>query len=90
MSASFEAESQILISGYMRVSLSVVKLTKNWRNHSAILRYPNERFYANELEACAPASTTDSLLSWSELGRAGFPIIFENIAGTVISLPIQV
>ncbi|KAG8746581.1 hypothetical protein FRC10_004433 [Ceratobasidium sp. 414] len=60
---------------------TVVKLTKNWRNHATILRYPNERFYANELEACAPASTTDSLLSWSELGRAGFPIIFENIAG---------
>ncbi|KAG9103867.1 hypothetical protein FRC06_007396 [Ceratobasidium sp. 370] len=60
---------------------TVVKLTKNWRNHTAILRYPNERFYANELEACAPASTTDGLLSWSELGRAGFPIIFENIAG---------
>lgn len=60
---------------------SVVKLSKNWRNHPAILRYPNERFYDNELEACAPARTTDSLLTWSELGRAGFPIIFENIAG---------
>ncbi|KAG9124505.1 hypothetical protein FRC07_011359 [Ceratobasidium sp. 392] len=60
---------------------TVVKLTKNWRNHLAILRYPNEHFYTNELQACAPASTTDSLLSWSELGRAGFPIIFENIAG---------
>ncbi|QRW00523.1 RNA helicase [Ceratobasidium sp. AG-Ba] len=60
---------------------TVVKLTKNWRNHTAILRYPNERFYANELEPCAPATTTDSLLEWSELGRRGFPIIFENIAG---------
>lgn len=60
---------------------TVVKLTKNWRNHAAILRYPNQRFYANELEACAPATTTDSLLEWSELGRRGFPIIFENIAG---------
>ncbi|KAL5635882.1 hypothetical protein ACGC1H_004621 [Rhizoctonia solani] len=60
---------------------TVVKLSKNWRNHPSILRYPNERFYANELEACASASVTNSLLAWSELGRAGFPIIFENIAG---------
>lgn len=59
----------------------VVKLSKNWRNHAAILRYPNERFYANELEACAPPNITDILLNWPELGRRGFPIIFENIAG---------
>ncbi|KAH7340553.1 P-loop containing nucleoside triphosphate hydrolase protein [Rhizoctonia solani] len=60
---------------------TVVKLSKNWRNHPSILRYPNERFYANELEACASSSITSSLLAWPELGRAGFPIIFENIAG---------
>ncbi|KDN51589.1 hypothetical protein RSAG8_00134, partial [Rhizoctonia solani AG-8 WAC10335] len=60
---------------------TVVKLSKNWRNHPSILRYPNERFYANELEACASSSVTNSLLAWPELGRAGFPIIFENIAG---------
>ncbi|KAF8759113.1 P-loop containing nucleoside triphosphate hydrolase protein [Rhizoctonia solani] len=56
-------------------------LSKNWRNHPAILRYSNERFYDNELESCASASVTNSLLAWSELGRTGFPIIFENIAG---------
>lgn len=66
----------------MRTFISVVKLSKNWRNHPAILRYPNERFYDSELEACASSRTTDSLLTWSELGRAGFPIIFENVAGT--------
>ncbi|CAE6384609.1 unnamed protein product [Rhizoctonia solani] len=60
---------------------TVVKLSKNWRNHPSILRYPNERFYANELEPCASTSITHSLLAWPELGRAGFPIIFENIAG---------
>ncbi|GAB1517351.1 hypothetical protein RhiTH_000397 [Rhizoctonia solani] len=60
---------------------TVVKLSKNWRNHPAILRYSNERFYDNELESCASASVTNSLLAWSELGRTGFPIIFENIAG---------
>ncbi|CAE6520072.1 unnamed protein product [Rhizoctonia solani] len=60
---------------------TVVKLSKNWRNHPSILRYPNERFYANELEACASSSVTNSLLAWAELGRTGFPIIFENIAG---------
>ncbi|KAJ1310105.1 hypothetical protein OPQ81_006853 [Rhizoctonia solani] len=60
---------------------TVVKLSKNWRNHPSILRYPNEQFYANELEACASSSITNSLLSWPELGRSGFPILFENIAG---------
>jgi helicase MOV-10 len=59
-----------------------VKLSKNWRNHPAILKYPNETFYANELETCASSSVTNVLLAWPELGRAGFPIIFENIAGT--------
>ncbi|QRW27114.1 helicase domain-containing protein [Rhizoctonia solani] len=48
---------------------------------SCDLRYSNERFYDNELESCASASVTNSLLAWSELGRTGFPIIFENIAG---------
>ncbi|CAE6393339.1 unnamed protein product [Rhizoctonia solani] len=60
---------------------TVVKLSKNWRNHPAILRYPNETFYANELETCASSSVTNVLLAWPELGRTGFPIIFENIAG---------
>ncbi|KAJ7931318.1 hypothetical protein B0H13DRAFT_1858158 [Mycena leptocephala] len=32
---------------------SVVKLTKNFRSHNAILKFPNERFYGGELQQCA-------------------------------------
>jgi superfamily I DNA and/or RNA helicase len=60
---------------------SVTKLLKNFRSHEAILAFPNEQFYRNELVACASPNITDSLLNWPGLASSKFPIIFEAIAG---------
>ncbi|KAI4522633.1 P-loop containing nucleoside triphosphate hydrolase protein [Schizophyllum commune Loenen D] len=60
---------------------SVVKLIKNYRSHPAILRFPNERFYGGELEACASPQMVRSYHGWSELPNKKFPIIFHAISG---------
>ncbi|KAM5538664.1 hypothetical protein V8D89_007693 [Ganoderma adspersum] len=41
------------------------KLLKNYRSHEAILWYPNEKFYDNELETFSPT----------------FPVVFHAISG---------
>ena len=56
-------------------------MTKNYRSHNAILKYPNERFYANELEPCADKKRTDSFLGSPLLASSKFPIIFHAMAG---------
>ncbi|KAG8896554.1 hypothetical protein FRB99_008838 [Tulasnella sp. 403] len=61
--------------------VTVVKLTKNWRSHPAILRYPNEEFYRDELEACGDPVMINSLLRWNYLPSSTFPIIFHSIKG---------
>ncbi|KAG8929260.1 hypothetical protein FRC01_004607 [Tulasnella sp. 417] len=61
--------------------LTMVKLTKNWRSHEAILRFPNDNFYNGELEVCAPCTVTDSLLGSPVLARSNFPVVFHGIAG---------
>ncbi|KAG8954837.1 hypothetical protein FRC04_010319 [Tulasnella sp. 424] len=63
------------------VGVTMVKLTKNWRSHDAILRFPNETFYNGELEACAPCTVIDSLLESPVLARKNFPVVFHGIAG---------
>jgi len=60
---------------------SVVKLVKNFRSHPAILKFPNERFYANELEACGNRNVICALEGWSKLPSKKFPIIFHSISG---------
>ncbi|KAL1743982.1 P-loop containing nucleoside triphosphate hydrolase protein [Schizophyllum fasciatum] len=60
---------------------SVVKLTKNYRSHAAILRFPNERFYRGELKPCASPTTVNSYIGWPELPNKQFPIIFHAISG---------
>ncbi|KAJ2936529.1 hypothetical protein H1R20_g564, partial [Candolleomyces eurysporus] len=59
----------------------VVKLTKNFRSHSAILRFPNDKFYAGELEQCAPVLTINTYLSLPFLPNAKFPVIFHSVLG---------
>ncbi|KAG8984017.1 hypothetical protein FRB90_005620, partial [Tulasnella sp. 427] len=61
--------------------VTVVKLIKNWRSHEAILRFPNEEFYKNQLEAHADPTVINSCLRWWQLPKATFPIVFHAIKG---------
>jgi helicase MOV-10 len=58
-----------------------VKLTKNWRSHPDILKFPNDEFYKGDLIACADPVVTHSMLRWDCLPKPDFPIIFHAIAG---------
>ncbi|EJC99752.1 P-loop containing nucleoside triphosphate hydrolase protein [Fomitiporia mediterranea MF3/22] len=61
---------------------SMVKLTKNYRSHPAILDFPNRKFYKNELEACARREISHSIASrWDGLINKDFPIIFHSTCG---------
>ncbi|KAG1732662.1 RNA helicase [Suillus paluster] len=61
--------------------LSVVKLVKNFRSHPAILKFPNDRFYASELESCGNDNVIRTFEGWSKLPSKKFPIIFHSISG---------
>ncbi|THH07554.1 hypothetical protein EW145_g3302 [Phellinidium pouzarii] len=59
----------------------LVKLTKSWRSHPAILKFPNEEFYNGDLEACADPGLTHSICNkWHGLVKKDFPIIFHGIS----------
>ncbi|CAK5278886.1 unnamed protein product [Mycena citricolor] len=60
---------------------SVVKLTKNFRSHPSILKFPNERFYQGELEACGSPSVVNAYVNWGPLPNGQFPVIFHAIRG---------
>ena len=60
---------------------SLVKLIKNYRSHPAILKFPNRRFYSNELEPHADPAITHSLLRSDVLSKRDFPIVFHGIRG---------
>ncbi|PPQ72286.1 hypothetical protein CVT24_004675 [Panaeolus cyanescens] len=59
----------------------VVKLTKNFRSHRSILKFPNEKFYAAELEECADRRIIDNYLRSSYLPSPDFPIVFHAVSG---------
>lgn len=59
----------------------MVKLTKNWRSHASILRFPNDNFYNSELEACGPPRDIDKMLGSPVLAKKDFPVVFHGIAG---------
>ncbi|KIY47326.1 P-loop containing nucleoside triphosphate hydrolase protein [Fistulina hepatica ATCC 64428] len=59
----------------------IVKLTKNFRSHNSILKYPTERFYGNELLPCAERLKIDRYLNWPHLPNREFPIIFHAVSG---------
>ncbi|KDQ06471.1 hypothetical protein BOTBODRAFT_121476 [Botryobasidium botryosum FD-172 SS1] len=59
----------------------IVKLTKNYRSHPAILTFPNDMFYHGELEAYGNPSVINRFLNWRELGNKRFPVIFHGITG---------
>ena len=58
-----------------------MKLTKNYRSHNAILKYPNERFYSNELESCGDKGTIDYFLGSPLLVSNKFPVVFHAMSG---------
>lgn len=61
---------------------SLVKLTKNYRSHQAILAFPNAQFYKNELEACARQEITHSIVKrWKGLVKNDYPVIFHGVCG---------
>ncbi|KAH6905384.1 RNA helicase [Coprinopsis sp. MPI-PUGE-AT-0042] len=61
--------------------LSVVKLLKNFRCHDAILKYPNEKFYAGELVPSAAYSLIDTYAGSPLLPRSKFPVVFHSVSG---------
>ncbi|KAF9484835.1 RNA helicase [Pholiota conissans] len=67
-----------LKTSYGRV---VIKLTKNFRSHNAILSFPNERFYDNDLKPCADPKIMNRYLNSSYLPAKKFPIVFHSVSG---------
>ncbi|KAF8632166.1 hypothetical protein AX17_004907 [Amanita inopinata Kibby_2008] len=61
--------------------VTVVKLLQNYRSHSAILKFPNERFYRNELRVCASPAKINRYLQCSLLPSGQFPIVFHAVFG---------
>ncbi|RXW14391.1 hypothetical protein EST38_g11467 [Candolleomyces aberdarensis] len=60
---------------------TVVKLTQNFRSHSAILKFPNDQFYSGDLEQCAPSSSINTYLSSPFLANPKFPVVFHSVLG---------
>ncbi|KAK7439801.1 hypothetical protein VKT23_017376 [Stygiomarasmius scandens] len=60
---------------------TVVKLVKNFRSHPAILKFPNERFYRGDLQACGDPKVIDFYVGSSHLVNKKFPIVFHSISG---------
>lgn len=60
---------------------SIVKLVKNFRSHDAILKYPNQRFYGGDLQACADKIITNSYLDSPWLPNKEFPVVFHSVSG---------
>ena len=58
-----------------------MKLVKNFRSHESILKFPNEKFYNGDLEACGDRRVIDSFIGSRILIHQNFPIIFHGILG---------
>ncbi|KAH9835366.1 P-loop containing nucleoside triphosphate hydrolase protein [Rhodofomes roseus] len=61
--------------------VSVVKLVKNFRSHESILKFPNERFYRGELQACAETKVTHAYIGCTILANPDFPVLIHSISG---------
>jgi helicase MOV-10 len=60
---------------------SVVTLTKNYRSHDAILKFPNERFYRGELEPHADKKIVNLYVGSSHVVAKEFPVVFHAMSG---------
>lgn len=54
---------------------------KNFRSHSAILKFPNERFYAGDLVTSGSPAVLNAYLNWGGLPSPKFPIVFHAMHG---------
>lgn len=61
--------------------ISIVKLIRNFRSHPAILRFPNERFYGNDLIPAGDTEIINAYIGCDILPARKFPIIFHAISG---------
>ncbi|KAG9018818.1 hypothetical protein FRB90_009288 [Tulasnella sp. 427] len=61
--------------------VTVVKLRHNFRNHPAILQFPNEQFYSGDLIAGGDPMTTNRLIGWTKMPNPNFPIKFHGVVG---------
>ncbi|KAK1226927.1 hypothetical protein PQX77_010098 [Marasmius sp. AFHP31] len=66
------------VKGYGK---TVVKLTKNYRSHDAILKFPNERFYGGDLESCADPNVTDLFINSAHVVAPNLPVVFYSVSG---------
>lgn len=58
-----------------------MKLVKNFRSHSAILKFPNEKFYRGDLQCCGDPKTINFYINSQHLVKKNFPIVFHSISG---------
>ncbi|KAF9067041.1 P-loop containing nucleoside triphosphate hydrolase protein [Rhodocollybia butyracea] len=66
------------VQGYGK---SVVKLIKNFRSHSAILKFPNEKFYRGDLQCCGDPKVINFYLNSQHVVKKTFPIVFHSTCG---------
>ncbi|KAI5120114.1 hypothetical protein M0805_002198 [Coniferiporia weirii] len=57
------------------------KLREHYRSHEAIISFPNQEFYGNELIPRGDPAVTHSLLRRDILVNSDFPIVFHGVAG---------
>ncbi|OCH84003.1 P-loop containing nucleoside triphosphate hydrolase protein [Obba rivulosa] len=58
---------------------TIIKLLKNYRSHKAILDFPNERFYGQELQPCGSPPVINAFLGSPVLANKKFPVVFHAI-----------
>jgi len=73
----------VLTLTFLSLCISVVKLVKNFRSHPAILKFPNERFYRGDLQACGSSKVINHFLALYPLVDKAkkFPIVFHSVSG---------
>lgn len=59
----------------------ITKLLQNYRSHSKILDFPNDKFYAGELTSHVDPQHGNRFLSWNKLNGLPYPVIFHAIHG---------
>lgn len=61
----------------------ITLLRDNFRSHQALLKFPNQAFYENQLRVKAAPELTNWAIGWRRLPNYSFPLIFHSVAGEV-------